>query len=319
MVRKALGVRNREAALKIVREWEVAGRAEAVVSIEDACDKFLDACEAKHLARSTMKKYRLLTKELKAEFQALPVGKILVDDLDGYRRRWHMRANSARKKLERLRKFFGFCVEREWCGKNPALALDPPKVVIRPTLPFTDEEMENILWATEIYRDDYGKCPLEYASSIKPFVLVLRFTGLRIGDAVRLERSRIQDGKLLLYSQKTNVPVWLPLPEEVLKALEDVGNERFYFWSGNGDSESAVKDWQRTLRQLFKVAGVKGGHAHRFRDCFAVDLLRKGVSLENVATLLGNSVRIAEKHYAPWVQARQAALEGAVAKAWKSA
>jgi hypothetical protein len=50
-----------------------------------------------------------------------------------------------------------------------------------------------------------------------------------------------------------------------------------------------------------------------------VDLLRKGVSLENVATLLGNSVRIAEKHYAPWVQARQAALEGAVAKAWKSA
>jgi integrase/recombinase XerD len=315
MVRKTLTVRSREAALTMIREWEIAGRAEAVVTVEDALDKFIADCEARHLVPSTMKKYRLLVKELKSEFQALPVGKISVDDLDGYRKRWGMKANSSRKKLERLRKFFRFCVEREWIVKNPALALDSPKTVLRPTLPFTDTEMENILWATEIYRDDHVKCPKEYARKIRPFVLVLRYAGLRIGDVVNLERERVSDGKLFLYSQKTNVPVWLPLPEYVLKSLEGLDG-RFYFWSGNGDLESAVKDWQRTLRQLFRVAGVKAGHAHRFRDTFAVSLLQKGVTLENVAVLLGNSVRIAEKHYAPWVKARQDSLERAVKATW---
>ncbi len=315
MVRKGLGVRRREAALKIIRDWEIAGRTEATTMVEVACDKFISHSELKHLAPSTLKKYRLLTKELKSEFRNAQVARISVDDLDDYRKSWKMKANSARKKLERLRKFFRFCMEREWCGKNPALYLDPPKVVVRPTLPFSDQEMENILWATEVYRDDYQKCPKEYAAKVKPLILVLRHSGLRIGDAVRLERDRIQDGKLFLYSQKTGVPVWLPLPEEVIEALKSIEAGRHYFWSGNGDPESAVKDWQRTLRQLFKVAGVKG-HAHMFRDTFAVGLLKSGVSLENVAALLGNSVRIAEKHYAPWVKSRQESLEREVKKTW---
>jgi hypothetical protein len=38
------------------------------------------------------------------------------------------------------------------------------------------------------------------------------------------------------------------------------------------------------------------------------------VSLESVAALLGNSMRIAEKHYAAWVKSRQDLLEAAVMK-----
>jgi site-specific recombinase XerD len=67
-----------------------------------------------------------------------------------------------------------------------------------------------------------------------------------------------------------------------------------------------------SVMTLFKSAGVQGGHAHRFRDTFAVELLLAGVSLEKVAALLGNSVKIVEKHYAPWVAARQDQLEEAV-------
>jgi site-specific recombinase XerD len=44
-------------------------------------------------------------------------------------------------------------------------------------------------------------------------------------------------------------------------------------------------------------------HPHRFRDTFASNLLLKGVSIENVAILLGNTVRVCEKHYAPWIKA----------------
>ena len=46
-------------------------------------------------------------------------------------------------------------------------------------------------------------------------------------------------------------------------------------------------------------------------------LLLSGVPIDQVAVLLGHSsVKITEKHYSPWVKARQDQLEEAVRKAW---
>ena len=46
-------------------------------------------------------------------------------------------------------------------------------------------------------------------------------------------------------------------------------------------------------------------------------MLLAGVPLEQVSMLLGHkSVKITEKHYAPWVKARQEQLEQNVRKAW---
>ena len=151
---------------------------------------------------------------------------------------------------------------------------------------------------------------------MKAFVLLLRYSGLRIGDAISLEAKRIQDGKLLLYTAKAGTPVWLPLPEEVLNALQHVANSDRFFWSGLGKLKSCVADWQWSLSKLFKLAGIRG-HAHMFRDTLAVDLLSHGVTLENVAAILGNTLRVAEKHYAPWVQSRQIELEKAVKLTWR--
>lgn len=38
--------------------------------------------------------------------------------------------------------------------------------------------------------------------------------------------------------------------------------------------------------------------------------------IETVAALLGNTVKVCEKHYAPWIESRQLALEAAVRQAW---
>jgi hypothetical protein len=58
-------------------------------------------------------------------------------------------------------------------------------------------------------------------------------------------------------------------------------------------------------------------HTNQFRDSFAVDLLANGVCLEDVATLLRDTIEVAEKHYAPWVASRQMSLEKSIEKAWK--
>jgi integrase len=64
-------------------------------------------------------------------------------------------------------------------------------------------------------------------------------------------------------------------------------------------------------------AKVSGGHAHRFRDTMAVELLLAGTPIERVSILLGHSsVRITEKHYNPWNRARQEQTEADVARSW---
>jgi integrase len=78
--------------------------------------------------------------------------------------------------------------------------------------------------------------------------------------------------------------------------------------------------WDRSLRRVFASAGVKNGHAHRFRDTFAVELLLSGVPLDQVSILLGHSsMKVTEKHYAPWVKSRQDNLERLVQQSWKEA
>jgi Phage integrase family len=59
-----------------------------------------------------------------------------------------------------------------------------------------------------------------------------------------------------------------------------------------------ISDWQAKLKTLFEKAKVPKGHAHRFQDTFATELLLVGVPLERVSILLGHSsIRITERHY----------------------
>ena|SRR5271157_4235020 len=68
--------------------------------------------------------------------------------------------------------------------------------------------------------------------------------------------------------------------------------------TGESKPKSAVGNWQRSLRKLFKLADVSDGHAHRFRDTFAVELLLSGVPMERVSVLLGHrSIRLLRESF----------------------
>jgi integrase/recombinase XerD len=57
-----------------------------------------------------------------------------------------------------------------------------------------------------------------------------------------------------------------------------------------------------------------------FRDTFAVELLLSGVPIDQVSLLLGYSrIKVREKHYAPFVKARQEQLENNVKPSVQSA
>lgn len=329
-VRLSLDTRDSKKANQKVHEWEAKERVVergAAVTLADAWTSLLGDLEARKLSHQTVRKYKLLERQMKAygeERGLTMLGQFDLDVLSKFRATWKDGPRTAGKKLERLRAFFRFAHDRQWVENNPATRIKLPKVSIRPTMPLTHEEMVKILTACDGLR---ATAPIEgrlNAHRLKTLVLLMRYTGMRVSDAVTLTTDRLDGKRLFLYTQKTGVPVYTVLPDSVLKALEAtprVTDTRF-FWSGMGKRETVICDWQMRLKKVFDSAEVSKGEgnaiSHRFRDTFAVELLLAGVPIERVSILLGHqSIRVTERHYNPWVRSRQEQLEADVASAWK--
>src|SRR5437868_3201931 len=337
-VRTSAQTRTWEQAEAKARQMEEAARPGArkpapAITITEAVAAYRADEAGRCLAKST-------TNQSKTLFQvhllawAKDVGLTLLRELTTpnlvkFRATWGNGPNTTRRKHERLIGFFEFCIGNDWLDKNPALKMKKAEEKRVPTDYFTREEFHRIVDATYAYGDWRGGRDFHYRPErMRALILLMRWSGLAIRDAVALERDKLgADGKLFLYRAKTGVPVRVPLPAEVAKLLHSLPstNPSFFFWTGNGDPETAKKGWQRALRRLFRRAKIKKPdgtpkrcHPHMFRDTFAVELLLSGVPIDQVSLLLGHSsVKVTEKHYAPFVKARQEQLENSVMLSWQ--
>ena len=241
-----------------------------------------------------------------------------VNDIRQLRESWELAGITMQKRLETLRSFFRFCIESGWLESNPAAAVKGPKVSQVPTVPFDDDQVKNIFAALE---DKYlASHPMSTEGTkkrLKAFILVMLHGGIRISDTVFLTRNRIEGERLFLRSMKTGVAVRVPLPAECLQALSDCPMDgQFYFSTGRGKAKTWTTEWEERLKKVFVLAGIPDGHSHRLRTTFAVRLLLKGTPIEVVAALLGNTVAVCQRHYHPWIEARQSHLEAAVRATW---
>ncbi len=307
--RQAVGTRSWEEAEEIRRRME-GGKGEPVTMALAVAD-FRADIGRRNLSPETVRKYERLLRDL-GDFSKrtglVRVHSLTVADARRFVSEWGFGPNTAAKHIERLKTFFRFCRENRWVEENPADPIKAPVIRSSPTLPYAPEEMAAIVAA----------CP---NTKFRAFVLLMRYSGLRVGDVARLEKCRIRDGKLLLYTQKTGIPVYVPLPDVAVNALDSFphANARYYFWSGESTTDGVSRTWINRLAEVFRDSKVPGARSHRFRDTFAVELLLHGVPLERVSVLLGHaSIRVTERHYAPWVKARQEQAEADVRRTWQS-
>ena len=296
-----------------MRVMEVSGIPEektALVTVSEAADAFVAECKEGNFATITVHQHKLwLARFVKwcAASNYKTMGEVDTQCL----RDWfaeHDHASITRyNQRARFSAWFNFCKSRKWITDDPVKGLGKLIVKQRQTEPLTQGEFDALI--AHIDRDD-----------LLAFVLLLRWSGLRITDAVTLERSRIDaDGVLTIYTHKTGAPVRMPLPPvciEALKALPTVG-KRFFARDGQNPFHAGTQ-FRRLLGKAWKRTAIsKRCHPHCLRDTFACEMLLKGVPLDQVSMLLGHAnIQTTQKHYNPWVQARQDQLSASVRAVW---
>jgi site-specific recombinase XerD len=334
--RRQAGTRSWEEAEQAKRDLldQLTGKpievkVEAPKTIEDATRLFIENKTVEAVNAHLIQTYKRELGRLRVycEGQGVYTVKGITRELlTGYCVTWLETYPSSYTRLrvkERLSGFLTYCYEAQWMDRKPKL----PRITVdsAPTMPLTDEEYAAVLKAIpEAVKD------AKEAVRARSLIQLMRWTGLAIRDAVTLERSEIQKAgtfyRVTTDRQKTgthvSVPVAPAIAEEILKTPN--GNDKYIFWSGTGSEESFSASWGTNfitpVFEAAKVPDVCHMKSHRLRDTFAVDLLTKGIPMEEVSKLLGHeSIRTTEKHYAKWVKGRQDRLDALVTGAWASA
>src|SRR5258708_10613719 len=206
-IRESIKVRDWQRAQEVVREWEIEDRRGSRPVHRLLCDcwqEFLVDIEARKLHESTIRKYKLLRRQMQE--YAEQNGLSFIDEFDlsalgMFRSGWKVGPRSSAKQLERMRAFFRFARRRNWISDNPAIELKAPKVRISPTLPFTNERMQRILQATELYKEEMPSHGVENGRRIRGLVLLLRYSGMRIGDAGNFNTESLARNRVFLSPQ----------------------------------------------------------------------------------------------------------------------
>jgi integrase/recombinase XerD len=317
------------------------------IEIAQATDEFMKEIERLNREEATRKKYKLTLARLSiwCAAQSPPVFLLSQLDVPTLRRwvlSWHGAPTTRHNQHQRLIAFFYFCTGQGWIKENPAKRIKNVPAEQDETLPFTREQYEALLEATYYY-DSRGKernGDTTNSRRVRAYLKLLRWSGLRAGDAACLAKSKLRDDdSLFLYQAKVkgkaSAAVYVLLPPDIAEELRSVPpssvtDPNHFFWSGRSKRKSEVSNWEKIFARVLSTATEKypklflersgqrkPAHLHMLRDTFAVEYLLAGMSLEEVSRLLGHSsVLITQKHYAPWVLQRQQRLAASQRAAW---
>ena len=120
---------------------------------------------------------------------------------------------------------------------------------------FLSEEYRQLLDATNLYSDrpsvDKHNSLTIGGERIRALIELMQWTGLRIRDAVTLQRHRLQGQQgtglwqVIVYQHKTGDPVYCPIPPRVAKALNETPawqkgntNAQYFFWNRPGKTKN---------------------------------------------------------------------------------
>ncbi len=312
-VRVSLETTDRQEAAAKLLQMEAEAKAPTKYTVAEAVQRFLKERQNSGFKAKSIQTYRYGLESMAGFLAGKGVTQlrhVTVDNLSDWKATWNGSAASTKqKRQERIRTFFDWCHKCKYIDDDPTDGLTTVKVEGGKRERFTDEEVVSIFEAIPEANKD-----AQMAAKVRAFLLVLRYTALRIGDVTDLQKSHITEDRVFLYTAKTGQPVYTVVPAVVLEALRAIenGNDHYFYPGNPGTLETWKKKWSMILEPVYQKAGVKH-RSHAWRDTLVFQLLRGGASIEIIARLLGHSsTAITWKHYSAWVPELQEQLENTV-------
>jgi site-specific recombinase XerD len=319
------------------------------IPVKDAIADFLDFTRDGGARASTLAKYQTLMGQLQAfadwkglrYLQELGQNAVMEfrrawEDADaGYKRnrtgnggqpRWGQQSiATCKRSAKTLRNFFKRGISRKWITEDPTAILRFPKTG-------TSKSKEDVKYlnpaqftAVLAQCDNVTHMSGYNKQRVKALILTMRWTGLRISDAVVLKTDSIVGDVLRVRTKKASTDVQMPLHPDLVTALAklEAYEGGYLFWNRRTDGSkptTAKGNFGARLAKIFANAGVGADvHqvSHMLRNTFAVHLLEKGLPLETVSLLLGHqSVTTTERYYADFSKGYMDRAESRVRKVW---
>lgn len=231
-------------------------------------------------------------------------------------------SNSLKVHWSVLNSFFNWCVESDLIEMNPC-PKRKGKITPQDVVPLTPEQMDALEGAVEKMRTQ-GWTDVRRLM-MRALILVMRWSGMAIGDAVHLERTthgtlHLEGHTIYGKRSKTDKRFSVPIPEWVVNLVKmlPLTHPRYFFWHRRRDGlelKSMVNRYGDWFGDVFKVAGIKG-HSHQLRHSFATYHLSRGVPVERVAEWMGDSPAEVLRTYGHWIPERQELSEQAMRDSW---
>ena len=208
---------------------------------------------------------------------------------------------SINRKISSLKSFYKFLIKTDTVKVSPLVAHSPLKQSKKIQVPFSKEEVNNLL-DNNYFKDDYN------GILKKTIITFFYFTGVRRIELISLKSSNVNlDSSTLKIMGKRNkeriIPILPKLKKTIIyyinsKSKNLINSELNLFFLSKNGKQLSEKFVYRTVNEYFKIVSPKIKKApHVLRHSFATHLINEGADINSVKELLGHTSLSATQVY----------------------
>lgn len=249
---------------------------------DDMLDAYLSALRVQGRSPKTIERYSYLLKKLMSEIK-IPTRSITVHHLRRYLADEKVRGLSDRT-LEGIREvlsaYFGWLWREGLIESNPTANLGAIKCVKKIKVVYSEVDMERLKTKCGQVRD-------------KAIIAFLASTGCRISEMCQLNRDDVDLNNLectVLGKGNKERTVYLdPVAGMMIKEyLSERTDDHPALFVGKGTDRLHPGGVRNMMKKLGERANVNHVHPHKFRRTLATNLIRHGMAVQEVASILGH-------------------------------
>lgn len=267
----------------VLARFEIeAVQSESLMEKDDLLQAYLSAMQIEGRSPKTIERYDYIIGKMKKAL-GIPTRQITVYHLRRYladRKAGGLSDRTLEGERQVFSAYFNWLQRENLIKENPTANLGTIKSQKKIKKIYTDTDIEKLKCGCKTIRD-------------KAIISFLLSTGCRISEMIQLNRSDIKIEKLectVLGKGNKERTVYLNgvtgmLLSEYLQGRKDDSPALF---AGKGTERLTAGGVRRMMRELEEETKVEHVHPHKFRRTLATNLIRHGMPIQEVASILGH-------------------------------